>query len=111
MLLNNNWNKIKSSIDGGNRIIMKQGAANKLPFDDNSFDITISIHNMEHSYAPKKSLGEMFRVTKEGGLFCIEVPVCFETSETDRTDFKNLLTADTKQAIELFMSLAPLPIR
>ena len=83
------------------------GDMHKMPFDDNSFDITISIHNMEHSYSPKKSLGEMFRVTKEGGLFCIEVPVCFETSETDRTDFKNLLNLVSffeKDSIEVIWS-------
>ena len=72
------------------RIIV--GDMHDMPFDENSFDITISIHNMEHSYDPKKSLGEMFRVTKEGGLLAIEVPVKFEISETDRTDFKNLLS-------------------
>ena len=67
------------------------GDMHNMPFDDNSFDATIAIHSMEHSYDPSKSLGEMFRVTKEGGVICIEVPVCFETNATDRTDYKNLL--------------------
>ena len=78
-----------------------------MPFDDNSFDITIAIHNMEHSYDPHKSLGEMFRVTKEGGLLSIEVPVNFDPSETDRVDFKNLLNLLSffkKDLIEVFWS-------
>lgn len=70
---------------------IKVGDMHNMPFDNNSFDITIAIHNMEHSYDPHKSLGEMFRVTKEGGLLSIEVPVNFDPSETDRVDFKNLL--------------------
>ena len=83
---------------------IKVGDMHDMPFDDNSFDITISIHNMEHSYDPQKSLGEMFRVTKEGGLLSIEVPVCFKTSETDRIDFKNLLNLTSffeKDSIEV----------
>lgn len=70
---------------------IKVGDMHNMPFDNNSFDMTIAIHNMEHSYDPHKSLGEMFRVTKEGGLLSIEVPVNFDPTETDRVDFKNLL--------------------
>lgn len=86
---------------------IKIGDMHDMPFDNNSFDITIAIHNMEHSYDPHKSLGEMHRVTKEGGLLSIEVPVCFKTSETDRIDFKNLLNLLTyfeKDTIEVLWS-------
>ena len=61
-----------------------------IPFKDSEFDITISIHCQEHSYDPNKSLGEMFRLTKSKGLICIEVPVNFQLSKTDRVDYKNL---------------------
>ena len=86
---------------------IKVGDMHDMPFEDNSFNITIAIHNMEHSYDPHKSLGEMFRVTKEGGLLSIEVPVNFNTSETDRVDFKNLLNLLSffkKDSIEVLWS-------
>ena len=66
-----------------------------MPFEDSKFDATISIHNQEHAYDPKKSLGEICRVTKKGGLIAIEVPVNFETSATDLVDYKNLLNLIT----------------
>ncbi len=62
-----------------------------LPFDDNYFDISFAIHSMEHSYDPFKSLGQMHRVTKIGGLIAIEVPIDFEVTQFDRQDYKGLI--------------------
>jgi hypothetical protein len=62
-----------------------------LPFDDNYFDVSVAIHSMEHSYNPHKSLGQMHRVTKKGGLIAIEVPIGFEVTQFDRYDYKGLM--------------------
>ena len=63
-------------------------------FEDSKFDATISIHNQEHAYDPKKSLGEICRVTKKGGLIAIEVPVNRNFCN-DLVDYKNLLNLIT----------------
>jgi hypothetical protein len=62
-----------------------------LPFDDDYFDVSVAIHSMEHSFDPHKSLGQMHRVTKKGGLIAIEVPIGFEVTEFDRYDYKGLM--------------------
>lgn len=41
--------------------------AQKLPFDNNSFDLVISCECLEHVPDPRKALAEMFRVIKPGG--------------------------------------------
>jgi SAM-dependent methyltransferase len=62
-----------------------------LPFESGTFDVTVAIHCMEHSYDARQSLGQMVRVTRPGGLIAVEVPVGFEVTEFDRNDFKGVL--------------------
>jgi SAM-dependent methyltransferase len=63
----------------------------ELPFENDRFDVAVAIHSMEHSYSPQKSLSEMLRVTKPGGLLAIEVPVRFPVTQFDRNDFRGVL--------------------
>lgn len=44
-----------------------QGAAEKLPFNDASFDVVIFTEVLEHVASPEKSLQEAERVLKQGG--------------------------------------------
>ena len=41
----------------------------KIPFDDNSFDIVYTKSFVEHFYHPEKIFKEIFRVLKPGGVF------------------------------------------
>lgn len=55
----------------GNRIEMIQGDAEKMPFEDNSFDcitVAFGVRNFEDL---KKGLDEIYRVLKPGGKFVI----------------------------------------
>jgi SAM-dependent methyltransferase len=63
----------------------------QLPFDADRFDVAVAIHSMEHSYDARRSLSEMLRVTKPGGLLAIESPVGFEVTEFDRTDLEGVI--------------------
>lgn len=45
-----------------------------LPFDDNSFDVVICNHVLEHIVDDKKAMSELFRVMKEGGFGIFQVP-------------------------------------
>jgi ubiquinone/menaquinone biosynthesis C-methylase UbiE len=55
---------------------IKIGAATgeKLPFNDNSFDIVYSSNVIEHTNNPKAVLREAIRVIKPGGLLHFEMP-------------------------------------
>ena len=50
------------------------GNVAKMPFKDNSFDIVLATEIIEHTSNPEKSIGELSRVTKPGGLVIITVP-------------------------------------
>ena len=78
-----------------------------IPFEDCTFDAVISIHCQEHSFDPSKSLGEMYRLARVDGLICIEVPINFKLSATDRVDYKslqNLISYFPNDSIEIIWS-------
>ena len=45
-----------------------------LPFDNNSFDNTVSFQVLEHHRNPQKMISEIFRITKPKGLILITAP-------------------------------------
>ncbi len=51
-----------------------QGFAEKIPFENNEFDVVFSSHVLEHVENEEKSLKEMKRVLKEDGIFIIGMP-------------------------------------
>jgi len=69
----------------------------QLEFKDNSFDLIFASHSLEHSHHPQQAVNELIRVLKNNAWLVIEVPVNYETQESDLTDFKN-----TKTILKLF---------
>ncbi len=61
----------KSNMDGLN---IQQSFAEKLPFEDNSFDIVYCSHVLEHVNDEEQSLREMKRVLKPGGTLLLSMP-------------------------------------
>ena len=57
-----------------------------LKFPDNSFDILYCSGAFHCSYDPKRLADEFVRVTSDGGLVCITVPVNFATTDIYRVD-------------------------
>lgn len=55
-------------------ITIKKGYAEKIPFEDNFFDIVICIHVLEHVYDVKKTIKEMVRVLKKSGHLYLACP-------------------------------------
>ncbi len=53
---------------------IKQGFAEDLPYEANSFDVVYSSHVLEHVNDEQKSLQEMKRVLKEDGVLIIGMP-------------------------------------
>lgn len=69
---------------------IKVGDMHDMPFENNKFDILISVDNLEHAYDPEKALSEFRRVVKIGGIIGIEVPINYETNDIDRHDYKSV---------------------
>lgn len=70
---------IEPSTDGVNTarlrgISLIQTTAERMPFEDNSFDIVHSHHVFEHLANPMDTAKEVLRVLKPGGFAFIEVP-------------------------------------
>lgn len=57
--------------------IMVNSTAEKLPFEDNSFDLIYSTNVLEHVKDPKKVLSESVRVLKPGGYLQFVIPNYF----------------------------------
>ncbi len=69
--LENNIKLIKQRFSLG---IFLKGKAEKLPYENNYFDIVISHHLLEHVKNPQTVIKEMARVSKKGALLHIAVP-------------------------------------
>lgn len=52
-----------------------QGDIHTLPFEEDSFDILICFNVIEHLENPEKSLEEMYRCLKPGGLLVLGCPI------------------------------------
>lgn len=62
----------------------------KMEFEDNTFDVIVSSHSLEHSFDAEKVVKEIIRVAKRNALIMLEVPVNFEPRGADRIDFGSL---------------------
>lgn len=60
--------------DAAARVTLMRGDATALQFGDRSFDIVYSYHALEHIPDYTQALGEMERVLKTGGAFCVGTP-------------------------------------
>lgn len=56
------------------KIKIKKGIAENLPYEDESFDVVYCSHVLEHIYNEDKALVEMKRVLKHGGVMIIGMP-------------------------------------
>lgn len=52
-------------------VTLRQANAATLPFDDNSFDLVMTAHMLEHLVDPAEALDEMFRVLRPGGRLIV----------------------------------------
>ena len=54
-----------------------------IPFDDDSFDVLMANHLMEHVYDDYKVLSEFYRVLKPGGWGILQVPIDWNNPQTE----------------------------
>jgi SAM-dependent methyltransferase len=65
-------------------ITFVRGNANDMPFEDDSFDLVMTISTLEHDQRFWLSLAEMKRVLKPGGMLVIGVPGFVRDPDRDR---------------------------
>jgi 4-amino-4-deoxy-L-arabinose transferase-like glycosyltransferase/SAM-dependent methyltransferase len=61
-----------------------------LLFPADSFDAVYASHSLEHAYDLDEVLSEIRRVTRDGGVVAVEVPVRHKASDEDRIEFSGL---------------------
>jgi 2-polyprenyl-3-methyl-5-hydroxy-6-metoxy-1,4-benzoquinol methylase len=72
----------KRAQESGTEILVVQGAAESLPFLDNTFGFLNVAEVIEHVEDPEKTLKEIFRVATPGALAYISVPSRFSLKDT-----------------------------
>ena len=70
----------------------------ELPFEDNSFDIILCNHVLEHIPDDKKAMSELFRVMKTGGWGIFQIPQDLDRELT----FEDDSITDKKKRAEIF---------
>lgn len=65
------------SAEASTRASFAAGVGEALPFVDDSFDAVLSYDVLEHVQDPRKTLAEVFRVLKTGGVFLAVFPPYF----------------------------------
>ena len=67
----------------------------KLPFEDNSFDVVTMLAVLEHLNEPQKMVNEVFRVLKKDGIFCGTVPSIWSKPVLEFLSYKlNIVNPD-----------------
>jgi SAM-dependent methyltransferase len=69
----NHW-AINKSKDVVQRTHLQTASAQELPFSDNSFNVVIIKHIVEHLPDPQKAIREISRVTEAGGTLILSTP-------------------------------------
>lgn len=68
-----------------------------LPFQNNKFDVVVSLANLEHLEEPEKSLMEIHRVLKPGGILLLTAPSTYGKPVLELLSFLRLVS---RQEIE-----------
>jgi SAM-dependent methyltransferase len=97
---------------------VRQGTAEALPFDDNSFDAVIMAHSLEHCYRPSTAASEAFRVLRPSGELIVTTPntrslarLCFGRFWLHWDAPRHLVIFDRRSLVRLLVGVGFQPIR
>ncbi len=88
---------VSVGIETGTPRLSVAGDISALPFADRTFDVVLCQHVLEHVDDDRRSLAEIRRVTKNGGLAVISVPM-----RLDQTTHEDPSVTDPQEREELF---------
>jgi SAM-dependent methyltransferase len=97
---------VKADLFPKNNDITKMDCTS-IPHPDNTFDVIICNHVLEHVPDYKKAMSEFFRVLKPGGSAILQVPLArllkrnFEVKNTDTDELRNYFY-EQKDHVRLF---------
>ena len=80
-----------------------EGDMHELPFEDESFDIVLIMHTLEHSIAPYIVLSEIHRILKPDGEIMIIMP---EEGDNNTSSEQHYMTLTFRQLFNLFTELS-----
>lgn len=69
-----------------------------LPFENNSFDLVLCNHVLEHIPADNKAMEELYRIIKKGGTLIAQVPL----NENAETTFEDNTITDPAERTKIF---------
>ncbi|MEK9613320.1 MAG: class I SAM-dependent methyltransferase [Flavobacteriaceae bacterium] len=70
----------------------------KLPFEENTYDLILCNHVLEHITDDRKAMSELYRVLKKGGTLIAQVPL----DETRKTSFEDNTITDPTERSRIF---------
>ncbi len=92
------WFGLDKEADGNNKDI-KNGLMEEMPVKDNSFDMVLACHSLEHCERPVDALKEMKRVTKDWVFVATPSPCKHQILDSDED---HLFVLNTMQMTRLF---------
>jgi SAM-dependent methyltransferase len=84
--------------DVPNATIMIRADITRIPFPDNTFDVILCSHVLEHIPDDRQAMRELLRVLKRGGWAILQVPIALALRET----YENPAITDEEQRIREF---------
>jgi len=69
--------------DISNPLAMLQMDITQIPFSDNSFDVILCVHVLEHIVNDRQAMRELYRVLRPEGWGILQVPIYGETTDED----------------------------
>lgn len=79
---------INTKLDSNNISLIKHDLNEKLPFDNEVFDVVISLANLEHLISPESNLNEIYRVLKPNGSLLLTTPSIYAKPILEFLSFK-----------------------
>lgn len=86
------------SVDLSSNLAMRKEDITNLSLEENTFDIIICSHVLEHIEDDMKAMKELFRILKPGGFALIMVPIDFSRNET----FEDFSVTSPEERLKFF---------
>lgn len=83
-------------------VVVKEGAFERMPFDDSFFDVVLSIDSIEHVASRERAINEIKRVLKKEGELVVFTPAYDSLTWLIGERFVNLITGNPSDHITPF---------
>ena len=88
---------LATALERGYSAVVETNVARPLPFPNQSFDVVVCSHILEHLMEPQYLVSESYRVLRPGGLLVVGVPICLWWTRLLRIHLLPLLVPSKRQ--------------